>query len=31
MKKWVYEKLICPQCLKTEIQLAMTVHEEKGQ
>jgi uncharacterized protein YbaR (Trm112 family) len=29
MRKWVYEKLICPQCLESEIPLALTVHEEK--
>jgi SAM-dependent methyltransferase len=29
MKKWVVEKLICPQCLEAEIPLALTVGEEK--
>jgi SAM-dependent methyltransferase len=28
MKKWVAEKLICPQCLDAEVPLMLTVHEE---
>jgi len=30
MKKWVSEKLICPQCLDTEVPLELTIHEEVG-
>ena len=29
MRKWVHEKLICPECLDAEIPLTLTVHEEK--
>lgn len=29
MRKWVYEKLICPQCLEAEFPLTLNVYEEK--
>jgi SAM-dependent methyltransferase len=30
MKKWLTEKLICPQCLMAEVPLELTVREETG-
>lgn len=29
MKKWLLERLICPECLDDEISLGLTVHEER--
>ena len=30
MKKWVVDKLICPQCLNEEVPLDLTVHETEA-